>query len=532
MAENYSFSVMPSVGISRSKFNRKSQHKTSFNLGMLVPIYCDEVLPGDTRSFDMASLVRMSTPIAPIMDNIYLDLFAFFVPNRLSWIHWKDFMGENNASAGIPSVSYSVPQIEVQTGLSVQSLTSYFGLPITASSTYKVSALPFRAYCLIYNRWFRNQNIIAPLAVNTGDSDGAIIGNNSTGFGGPYKAAKLPDYFTSGLPYAQKGGAVSIPLGSTAPIKVKNNTTGAFGPDNALSFTGSGTGGTLLAGATDPVGSLIITSTQTKSSGVDVFADLSQATAATINQLRYAFQLQKLLEKDALYGTRYWEILAAHFGVHAPDASLQDPEYLGGHRIHINVDQVLSTAGYQAGNTTTVGAPGANSVSGDKCSLFTKSFVEHGYIIICAVARHDQTYSQGVNRMWSRTGRYDFYWPVFANLGAQEVKLKELYVQGTTVDDNVFGYQEAWAEYRYKPSISSGYLNPNVSGALEYWTLSNKFTAAPTLGQTFIEQDRSNIQRALVTGSTGPDFIADFYFMDTAVRPMPVYSVPGLIDHH
>ena len=239
---------------------------------------------------------------------------------------------------------------------------------------------------------------------------------------------------------------------------------------------------------------------------------------------------QKLLEKDALYGTRYWEILAAHFGVQAADASLQDPEYLGGFRQNVNIDQVLSTADYSNTTSQKVGAVGANSVTGHKGSVFTKSFKEHGFIFIIAVARHDQTYSQGINRMWTRQGRFDYYWPVFANLGAQEVKMKEIYVRGSSQDNQNFGYQEAWAEYRYKSSIASGLLKPQATGALDYWTLTNNFAAAPTLGKTFIEQGRDNLQRALVTGSSGPDFIADFYFQDIAVRPMPMYSITGLID--
>lgn len=524
MANNYSFSVMPSVSISRSRFERRNQHKTSFNLGDIIPIYCDEVLPGDTRSMDMAALVRMSTPIAPIMDNIYLDFFAFFVPNRLTWKHWKEFMGENNESAGIPSTEYSIPDINIGGDAPSGSLQEYFGLP-TIDSDLFVSALPFRGYALIYNRWFRNQNLIAPLAVNTDDSRGVIIGDEYAGNLEIQKASKLPDYFTSALPYAQKGQAVSIPLGTTAPVLVKNETTGAYlSAGNNLALRNNE--------AVNPTSSIYVSSSGLTSWGGSLIADLSNATAATINQLRYAFQLQKLLEKDALYGTRYWEILAAHFGITSPDASLQDPEYLGGKRMNINIDQVLSTAGYEPDETTKTGQPGANSVSGFKGSLFTKSFTEHGYLFIMAVARHDQTYGQGINRMWSRKSRYDFYFPVFANLGAQDVKLKEIYVTGEATDDNIFGYQEAWAEYRYKPNIVSGLLNPSRSNSLGFWTLANKFDSAPTLSKSFIEQDRNAIARALVTGETGPDFIADFFFRDVAVRPMPVYSIPGLIDHH
>lgn len=536
MSKEYSFSVMPSVSISRSRFARKSQHKTSFNLGQIIPIYVDEVLPGDTRSIDMASLVRMSTPIAPIMDNIYIDYFAFYVPNRLTWIHWKEFAGENNSGAGIPLVNYSIPKlgnVGATTAFQSNSYGDYMGLPIGVNGLLpSISALPFRGLALIYNRWFRDQNLIAPLPVDTSDNNKVLISTDSDfafRASDVLKAAKLSDYFTRSLPYAQKGSAVSLPLGNTAPVGLlnKDSSTVTAVADYTYGHTPNGS---IAPGAfTNVYAGTTGASDTTK---VQWVADLSQATAATINDLRYAFQLQKLLEKDALYGTRYWELLKAHFGVEAADASLQDPEYLGGFRQNVNIDQVLSTADYSNTVSTKVGQPGANSVTGSKNSLFTKSFKEHGFIYILAVARHDQTYSQGINRMWTRSGRFDYYWPVFANLGAQEVKLKEIYAQGTSADDIIFGYQEAWAEYRYKPSIASGLMRPQASGSLNYWTLTNDFAAAPTLGQTFIEQGRDNIQRALVTGANGPDFIADFFFQDIAVRPMPMYSIPGLIDHH
>ena len=546
MSKDYTFSVMPSVSISRSRFARKSQHKTSFNLGRIIPIYCDEVLPGDTRSMDMAALVRMSNPIAPIMDNILLDYFAFFVPMRLTWKHWKEFMGENSAGAGIPVQQYSIPYLgdddysdisgyeDRGNPFTVGSYGDYFGLPVEKNDVVgrnKISALPFRALALIYNRWFRNQNIIAPLAVQDDDTNEVIVGELNDEHYSSFacdavsvlKASKLPDYFTKALPYAQKGAAVSIPLGTTAPIVASATTALTTG---RLLGVGQNIGTTPTAVDT------VYNTSGSYVGNADVYADLSNATAATINQLRYAFQLQKLLEKDALYGSRYWEILNAHFGVQAPDASLQDPEYLGGYRQHINIDQVLQTTGATGTQGQTLGTPGANSVTGSKCSLFTKSFVEHGYIIIVAVARHESTYGQGINRMWSRQGRYDFYFPVFANLGAQDIKVKEIYADGSANDDLPFGYQEAWAEYRMKPSIATGLLRPSASNSLNYWTLGENFAAKPTLGKTFIEQGRGNLSRALVTGSTGPDFIADFYFQDIAVRPMPMYSIPGLIDHH
>ena len=343
MSKEYSFSVMPSVSISRSRFARKSQHKTSFNLGDIVPIYVDEVLPGDTRSMDMASLVRMSTPIAPIMDNIYLDFYAFFVPNRLVWEHWKAFMGENETSAGIPSSSYSIPVVSTPSHFGSGKIGDYFGLPLNLSgfsnievTSLGISALPFRGYALIYNEWFRNQNIIAPLAVYKGDNNQVLVSNSTLLI---QKAAKLADYFTKGLPFAQKGTAVTIPLGTTAPIFTTLNSGGSREPLRLLDSNGAQitAGGTITAGTGDGN----IKEGSTIAFGANLVADLSNATAASINQLRYAFQLQKLLEKDALYGSRYWEILAAHFGIKAPDASLQRPEYLGGYRQRINIDQLL-----------------------------------------------------------------------------------------------------------------------------------------------------------------------------------------------
>ena len=526
----FSFSTMPSVAISRSKFDRVSRHPLSFNLGQIVPLYVDEVLPGDTRKLELSTLVRMSTPIAPIMDDIEMDLFAFFVPNRLCFDHWKEVMGENNSGAGIyTGTPYVVPKVNITNGvMPVGSVGDHMGLP-NVSSTYAASVLPLRAYKLIYNRWFRNQNVTAPIAV---DISSATTYDDYTI--NPYIAAKKADYFTKSLPYAQKGSPVSIPLGTSAPVL----TTASVIPQRLAnpiiwrapdgSSVGYGTLGTNSAGT----GLLGDASSGTYISGVqpgNLIADLSQATAATINQLRLAFQTQKLLEKDALYGTRYWEILYAHFGVQSPDASLQDPEYLGGSKFMINIDQVLQTTGYDDSASSELAQVGANSVTGWKGSLFTKSFVEHGWLMVLGVARQKhRTYGQGLNRMFARSGRYDFYFPVFANLGAQDVKNDEIFA-GTAGN---FGYQEAWAEYRYKPSIVSGILNPARSGSLDYWTLAEAFAACPTLGDNFIKEDRANLSRALTTGVSGPDFIADFYFKDVSVRPMPTYSIPGLIDHH
>ena len=552
------FAITPSVSISRSKFRRPSQHKTSFNLGQIVPIYVDaDILPGDTVSLDLATLVRMSTPIAPIMDNIFVDYYAFFTPNRILWDDWKKFMGENTSGVGalLPSNIPNYPTLCINgnpgnnymglaTGCSITtgSLGDYFGLPIgltgatsTVSTQVHVSALPARAYCLIYNEWFRDQNLISSIPIYT-SSNVTSISSLSTALQldmSLFIAAKESDYFTRALPYAQKGSPVSLPLGSIAPVvgATDLHDLGTYG----ARFTGSSgtmTGNRQL-GAVSGILNAAASSTFTSDTTItktNLVADLSNATAATINQLRFAFQYQKFLEKDALYGTRYWEILKGHFGITAPDASLQRPELLGHFRQHINIDQVLQTS---ESGTTALGTTGANSVSGKSEHLISKSFVEHGVLMILAVARHDQTYGQGINRMWSRKKREDFYFPVFANLGAQEIKNKEIYASSSNSDnEGIFGYQEAWAEYRYKPSITTGLMNPAVSGSMSYWNLGNNFGALPTLSKSFIEQDRNNIQRCLVSGSGGPDFIADFFFDATYVRPMPMYSIPGLIDHH
>ena len=536
------FSVTPSVSISRSKFIRPSQRKTSLKLGEITPIFLDEVLPGDTRKIDMAALVRMNTPVAPVMDNVFIDYYAVFCPNRILWTHWKEFMGENNSSAGIyTGTEYTIPTVDLYSkGVSSGKIGDHLGLPLVSADGSKhlyVSDLPLRAYVIIYNEWFRDQNLISPEYVGLGDTSGfTTYGYNMSLF----KAAKVSDYFTRSLPYAQKGAPVTIPLGTNAPILVQpvqgTNYSGQYVLGKNLNTSGGAT--TITPSQKNRFIANNVASNGTVTSGasdttmrIDMFADLSDATAATINQLRFAFQYQKMLEKDALYGTRYWEILNAHFGVQAPDSSLQRPELLGHFRQNINIDQVIQTTGINQSTPASngLGQTAGVSVTGAKGNLVSKSFTEHGYIMILAVARHDQTYGQGVSRDWTRVHRTDFYFPVFANLGAQAVKNKEIFVQGNATDDREFGYQEAWAEYRYKSSSVTGVLRPNITG-LGYWTLANNFAALPTLGQTFIEQDRSNLARAI--GSFDQDFICDYYFRDVAVRPMPLYSVPGLIDHH
>ena len=537
------FAITPSVNISRSKFDRVSTHKTSAFLGDIVPIYLDEVLPGDTRSIDYGALIRMSTPIAPIMDDIDYELFAFFVPMRLTWDNWKEFMGENKTGAGFLVNSKTIPQTDTYIKMPASSyddikfkhcVGSYLGLPpITLKTSgsptptsYSVSELPLRAYHLICNRWFRNQNVEAPVNVLLGDDRNYEILYSDR----CRVASKKPDYFTKALPYAQKGEPVLLPLGVSAPIVAETNYSNPTEPAIFANKGGLTLNGNLVLNA---VGNSADLNTNANLTSANIFADLSQATAANINQLREAWQLQKALEKDALYGTRYWEILYGHFGVRSPDSTLQDPEFLGGARIKINIEQVLQTTGYVNDDTSALASIGANSVSGNKGNLFTKSFVEHGYIMIMAVARHRETYGQGINKLFTRKGRFDFYWPVFANLGAQPVYESELYFDGSkNPSTDIFGYQEAWAEYRYKPNIVSGELNPAFDTSLDFWTLASKFDEAPTLSTSFTKVNRNSLARALTTGANGPDFMCDFFFKDTAVRPMPLYSIPGLVDHH
>lgn len=544
---NSFFSEAPaSVDVSRSRFQRNQNIKTSFNAGELIPFYLDEVLPGDTVSIDTAKVVRMSTLIAPIMDNIYLDTYFFFVPNRLVWDHWKQFMGENTESAWIPQVDYTIPQVTAPTGgWSVGTIADYMGIP-TGVSGLSVDAMPFRAYALICNEWFRDENLTDPIYIDTGDA--TLAGSNGSAYrtdvpkgGKPFLAAKYHDYFTSALPAPQKGPDVPLPLGDSALVYASSN--GAFNKlreKNQLQFRNASTGEAfngqhpVFLGSGGGTYNGIGTSTSGNTvavTPVNLYADLSLATGTSINQLRQAFQVQKLYEKDARGGTRYTEILKSHFGVTSPDSRLQRPEYLGGSRIPINVHQVVQNSATDS--TSPQGNTAAYSLTIDSHSDFTKSFTEHGWIIGLCVARYDHTYQQGLERMWSRKVREDYYFPVFANLGEQAIKNKEIYAQGTAKDDEVFGYQEAWAEYRYKPSRISGEMRSQYAQSLDLWHLGDDYSSLPSLSDAWIREDKTNIDRTLaVASSVSHQFIADIFVKNSEVRVMPMYSIPGLIDHH
>lgn len=536
------FSINPTnLDMSRSKFDRSCQHKTTFNAGELIPIFVDEVLPGDTFSMSTSFVIRMSTPIHPVMDNLYLDLYYFFVPARLVWEHWEEFNGENKTSAWEQETVYEVPQLTAPSdGWVKGSIADYFGIPIGISGL-SINALPFRAYCLIWNEWFRDQNLQDSTYFSLDDT--TIAGSNGNTYqtdavkgGMCLPVNKYHDYFTSALPEPQKGPDVLLPLGQSAKITQLDNPNVAdmISPKWYDMATGNRLTQKYLVAdngvetGTNAGGSI---NTTDKVAGVALQADLSNATAATINQLRLAFQTQKLFEKDARGGTRYNEIIYSHFGVTSPDARQQRPEYLGGKRIPINISQVLQTS--STDETSPQGNTAAFSLTADSSGSFTKSFTEHGFIIGLACVRTDHTYQQGIERMWSRRKRFDFYWPVLANIGEQAILNKEIYAQGNKVDDEAFGYQEAWADYRYKSNRVSGAFRSTYSKPLDSWHFGDLYSALPTLGSVWISETKVNVDRTLaVTSSVEDQFIADFYFKNICVRPMPLYSIPGLIDHH
>lgn len=562
------FNQVPRLDITRSRFKRRQDVKLTLNAGQLIPFYVDEVLPGDTFSIDQAAIIRMTTPIFPVMDNCHMDIYYFNVPCRILWKNFKRFMGENDTGPWAQTQEYTIPQVKI-TGTAKKpapyegSIMDYMGIPTKVSkgsnTAFSVNALPFRAYAMIWQEWFRDQNVDNP-AINS-DADATvnytddetkgmdaatpdleyILQNAYTG-GRPLPVNKFHDYFTSALPSPQKAGEpVHIPMGSNAPIygyKDINLTQKIEASPSSLNRiwtdTIGGDGRQIIYNDENAENKGIIGFNRFDSwSGYNgkgfLGADLSNVSATTINQLRQAFQVQKYYEQLARGGSRYREMIYSLFHTKISDKTVQIPEYLGGTRITINMSQVIQTSGTTPespqGNTAAV------SVTPYNGSMFTKSFEEHGYVIGVCCIRHDHTYQQGLERMWSRKTNLDFYYPVFANLGEQAILKKELYLTGTETDEQAFGYQEAWAEYRMKPNRISGKFRSNATGTLDSWHYGDNYTATPSLSQAWMKEGDSEIQRTLAVDNE-PQFIMDTVIDNTSVRPMPMYSIPGLVDHH
>lgn len=537
------YAQVPRAEIRRSRFKRDFNLLTTINEGDLVPIYCDEVLPGDTAKISMNALMRMSTPLYPVMDNCNCDFYFFFVPSRLLWDHFENLMGQNDSSYWAEPIEYTTPKTKApKGGWNVGTVADYFGIP-TGIGNIEVNSLPLRAYTKIWNEWFRDENLSEPRPMSTGDETTEGANENDGGLNSPerggqvLKVTKYKDYFTSCLPNPQKGEAVTLPLTGNAPIQVykdKNLTEKA-----GLNINGTtevtvpwGRGATLnnngSVGTNKYTEALDNPANDNKWTPVGYMgADLKGIQSTTINELRQAIAVQHILERDARTGTRYKEILQGAWGVTSPDARLDRSEYIGGYRLPININQVVQTS--STDNTSPQGNTGAYSMTTMSRNMCTYSATEHGFIIGLAAVRVEHSYQQGLARMWTRSTRFSYYDPMLANLGEQAVLNQEIYAQGTAQDEEVFGYQEAWADYRYRTNMVTSEMRSTYKQTLDAWHYADKYNELPKLSGRWITENKTNIDRTLaVQSSNSHQFICNFYFDQTWTRPLPIYSIPGL----
>lgn len=540
------FNQIPEMKASRTRFNRDQTILTTFDAGKLIPFYVDEVLPGDTFNVNTSAIIRMTTPKYPVMDDAFIDFYYFFVPNRIVWDDFKKFMGEADETPWQPTKTYKVPQIEINVTdgniakPAEETILDYMGVPTKIKKNFKINALPIRAYVKIWNEFFRDENVGNQATIKTTSENVAYYTGTSNGIEkeatfenrlqNAYKGGfclpvnKFHDYFTSCLPYPQRGPEVTLPLNGNAAVRGYKNL------DYKETITGNISaviGGAVSAGGEVSATQNYAVFKNAQGGAGYLGADLSTVTATTINDLRKAVAVQQYYEALARGGSRYREQVQALWDVVISDKTVQVPEYLGGGRYHVNMNQIVQTSGQQSNTDTPIGETGAMSITPINESSFTKSFEEHGFVIGVCCVRHNHSYQQGLERFWSREDRLDYYVPQFANLGEQPVKKKEIMLTGTATDEETFGYQEAWADYRMKPNRVSGLMRSNATGTLDFWHYADNYSSVPTLSQEWMEEGKKEIARTLIVQDE-PQFFGAIRVANKTTRRMPLYSVPGL----